>query len=116
MIYKPTVKELQIFCGYTTEEFSEPYQVLEHASRLAKVDAGFIGMGPDEYDLKGEKHLGIEIYDGEWTSIDIYGPETIDEDSIIDFKCETDIDYSKDFFKAFMFRLVLLWMKQQGGK
>ena len=52
MIYKPTLKELEIFCGYTPEEFSEPYKVLEHASRLAKVDAGFVGMGPYKYVLE----------------------------------------------------------------
>lgn len=114
MIYKPTVKELEIFCGYTTEEFSEPYEVLEHASRIAKVDAGFVGMGPDKYVIDDKS-----IYTfGE----DDYAEVAILENGIYKHKINYfDGLYLNDecqigIYKAYMFRLVLLWMKQQEEK
>lgn len=113
MIYKPTLKELEIFCGYTPEEFSVPYEILEHASRLAKVDAGFVGMGPEKYVLE-ENNLEIQIYYNEHVSIEFIEDEMI-LDSIHDFEdVQKDHVYGLSAYKAFMFRLVLLWMKQQG--
>lgn len=115
MIYKPTVKELEIFCGYTPEEFSEPYEVLEHASRLAKVDAGFVGMGLDEYELKNEnENLCIKVDDQfECMELAIYD-ESGQFLNYVRGIYEHGGRYRWHDLKAFMFRLVLLWMKQQG--
>lgn len=117
MIYKPTIKELEIFCGYTPEEFSEPCEVLEHASRLAKIDPGFVGFGQDAYYLyDGETELRIEVFFDDYTSLELF-VDDVHVDSIYDFyEVYENHDYDYETFKGYMFRLVLLWMKQQGEK